>query len=61
MRVRPDPLIGWHVRAGVSTGGGIKDNSLKVKVEGLGVQVGRMGVSVYDNEFSINFGKLFKF
>ena len=32
--------FGWHMGAGVSTGGGIKDDSLKVKVEGLGVQVG---------------------
>ena len=35
--------FGWHVGAG---GGGIKDDSPKVKVEGLGVQVGqKMGMS----------------
>lgn len=45
---------------GVSTGIGLKDDSLGVKVGGTGFTVGRkMGISVMDNEFSVDFGKLF--
>ena len=52
--------ISYHVGAGVSTGAGIKDDSVTVKVAGMGVQVGRkVGLSVFDNSFSIDLAKLF--
>ena len=45
---------------GVSTGGGIMDDSLVVKVAGTGVSLGRRtGVCVFDNCFSVDFGRLF--
>ena len=50
----------YHVGAGVGTGGGIKDDSLSLKVAGTGVQVGRkVGVSLFGTEVSYDFGKLF--
>lgn len=53
-------LFNWHLGAGVSTGGGIKDDSVSVKVAGCGFQFGRkVGVSAFDNELAIDFGKLF--
>ena len=46
------------VGAGVSTGAGIKDDSLNLKLAGCGVKVGRkVGVSVFDNEIGVDFGK----
>ena len=52
-------VFNFHLGAGVSTGGGIKDDSITVKVGGCGVQVGRkVGISVFDNELAIDFGKL---
>ena len=53
-------LFNWHLGAGVSTGGGIKDDSISAKVAGCGFQFGRkVGVSAFDNELAIDFGKLF--
>ena len=53
-------VFDYHLGAGVSTGGGIKDDSVSLKVAGTGFQVGRkLGVSVFGNELSIDFGKLF--
>ena len=53
-------VFNWHLGAGVSTGGGIKDDSVSMKVAGCGVQIGRkVGISVFDNELAIDFGKLF--
>lgn len=45
---------------GVSTGAGIKDDSVELKVLGCGVTVGRkLAISVFDTGFGIDFGKLF--
>lgn len=53
-------IFNFHLGAGVSTGGGIKDDSISVKVAGCGVQVGRkVGISVFGNELAVDFGKLF--
>ena len=60
-------LIGGSVSAfdfnlgvGVSTGGGIKDDSVQLKLLGAGFKIGRkVGISVFDNEISLDFGKLF--
>lgn len=50
----------FNLGAGVSTGGGIKDDSLSLKFLGTGVKVGRkVGISVFDNEISLDLGKLF--
>lgn len=47
-----------HLGAGVSSEIGIKNDSLAVKGLGCGVKVGRqVGVSVFDNEVSVDFGK----
>ena len=44
---------------GVSTGAGIKDDSLDVKAVGCGFTIGRkIGISVLDNNISIDLGKL---
>lgn len=52
--------FGLHLGAGVSTGGGIEDDSISVKALGCGFQVGRkIGISLFDNEISFDFGKLF--
>lgn len=53
-------VFNFNLGVGVSTGGGIKDDSLSVKVAGCGVQVGRkLGISVFGNELAIDFGKFF--
>ena len=53
-------IFDLHLGAGVSTGAGIKDDSVKVKVAGCGVKVGRkVAISVFDNEFGVDFGRLF--
>ena len=50
----------FNLGAGVSTGGGIKDDSVSAKFLGTGVTLGRkVGISVFDNEISVDFGKLF--
>ena len=48
----------FHLGAGLSTGAGIKDDSVSLKVAGCGVQVGRkVGISAFDNEFAVDFGR----
>ena len=50
--------VNYHVGAGLSTGAGIKDEAVQVKLAGCGFSVGRkMGVSVFDNEVGVDFGK----
>ena len=45
---------------GISTGGGIVDDSLVLNVLGTGLSVGRKtGVCVFDNCFAVDFGRLF--
>ena len=44
-----------HLGAGVSTGLAMKDGTVEAKIAGTGLKVGkRIGVSVYDNEFSVD-------
>lgn len=51
-------VFNFHLGAGVSTGGGIKDDSLSLKLAGCGVQVGRkIGISAFDNEIGVDLGK----
>ncbi len=51
-------IFDLHLGLGVSTGAGIKDDSLSVKVAGVGFQVGRkIGISVLDNSFGVDLGK----
>ena len=53
-------IFDLHLGAGVSTGAGVKDDSVNVKVAGCGVKVGRkLAISVFDNEFGVDFGRLF--
>ena len=53
-------IFNFKLGAGVSTGAGIKDDSVSVKVLGCGVTVGRkVGISVFGSEFGVDFGKLF--
>ena len=55
-------FVDANLGLGVSSGIGIKDDSLDAKLAGCGVTVGRkIGVSVFDNSFSIDLGKLGKF
>ena len=61
--------VSYHVGAGLSTGAGIKDDAVQVKLAlkgkcvqvklaGCGFSVGRkIGVSVFDNEQAVDFGK----
>ena len=52
-------VFNYHLGMGVSTGGGIKDDSLSMKVAGCGVQFGRkIGFSVFDNEVGVDVGKI---
>ena len=45
---------------GINTGAGIKDNSVGFKALGCGLQLGqRTGISIFDNEVVVDFGKLF--
>ena len=54
--------VDLNLGVGVSTGAGIKDDSVNVKVAGCGVTVGRkIGVSVFDNSISFDLGKFGKF
>ncbi|KAK3076070.1 hypothetical protein LTR53_000010 [Teratosphaeriaceae sp. CCFEE 6253] len=51
---------GKPIEVGVSTGIGIKDDSYEAKVLGWGFQIGRkVSISVFDNSFGIDFGRLF--
>lgn len=44
----------------MSTGGGIKDDSVSLKLAGTGFQVGRkIGVSVAGSQVSLDLGKMF--
>lgn len=44
---------------GLNTGAGVKDNSLQAKVLGCGLSLGqKVGISLFDNEISIDFGKI---
>ena len=50
--------VSYHVGFGVSTGAGIKDNAIQLKLIGCGFSVGRrISISVLDNEFGLDFGK----
>ena len=54
--------VDLNLGVGVSSGVGIKDDSVNVKVAGCGVTVGRkIGVSVFDNSISFDLGKFGKF
>ena len=45
---------------GINTGAGVKDNSVGFKALGCGLQLGqRTGISLFDNEVVIDFGRLF--
>ena len=47
-------MFDFHLGAGVSTGGGIKDDSLSLKAAGCGFKVGRkLGISVFDTMSSV--------
>lgn len=49
-----------HLGVGVSTGAKIEDKTIDVKYVGWGVKVGkRIGISAYDNEFSVELLGLF--
>lgn len=51
--------LNLHVGAGVSTGAKVEGGTLEAKVFGTGFKVGKkLGVSFFDNEFSIDFGRL---
>ncbi|XP_067022433.1 uncharacterized protein [Acropora muricata] len=44
-----------HLGAGVSTGAKVEDGTLDARLAGCGLKVGKkIGVSVYDNEFSVD-------
>lgn len=48
-------IFDFNLGAGLSTGGGIKDESIQLKVAGTGISVGRkMSISVLDNSFGID-------
>ena len=52
----------WQVRLGlgINTGAGVKDGSVGAKILGCGLQLGqKTGVSLFDNEVVVDFGKLF--
>ena len=51
--------VDFNVGAGLSTGGGIKDDSISIKVLGCGIIFGRkMGMSFFDNSIAVDFGKV---
>ena len=51
-------VFDFNLGAGVSTGAGIKDDSLDLKLAGCGVKVGRkVGISAFDNEIAVDFGR----
>ena len=55
---REESFVNYHLGVGVSTGLGIKDDSLSLKVAGCGFQFGRkIGVSIFDNELAADIGK----
>ena len=49
-----------NLGVGVSTGAMVKDGTLDASFCGCGAKIGKtVGVKVFDNEFSVNFGKIF--
>ena len=51
---------GYTIGAGITTGAGIKDDSVSVKALGCGLSVGRkMSISLFDNEVSVDLGHLY--
>ena len=49
-----------NIGLGVSTGGGVKDDSFSIKALGTGFTIGRkLGLSFLDNEIALDLGKLF--
>ena len=51
--------VDFNVGAGLSTGGGIKDDSISIKLLGCGIIFGRkMGMSFFDNSIAVDFGKV---
>jgi hypothetical protein len=56
-----DRAVTYRVGLGVTSGGGIKDDSVSLKALGTGVIVGRrIGVSIADTEISVDLFKAFK-
>lgn len=54
-------IFDFNLGAGVSTGAGIKDDSISVKVAGVGGSVGRkISISVLDNSFGIDLYRMGK-
>ena len=50
--------VNYHLGIGVSTCAGVKDDSVYLRLFGCGFSVGqRIGLSVLDNEFALDFGK----
>ena len=51
-------VFDFNLGVGVSTGVGIKDDSLNLKLAGCGIKLGRkVGISAFDNEFGVDFGR----
>ena len=51
--------VNLHLGAGVSTGAKVEGGTIEAKLAGCGFKVGKkLGVSFFDNEFSIDFGRL---
>ena len=49
-------IFDFNLGAGLSTGAGLKDESIELKLAGTGVTVGRkISISVFDNSFGIDF------
>ncbi len=52
-------IFDFNLGAGLSTGIGIKDESINLKLAGTGVRVGKkVSISVFDNSFGIDFGRV---
>ena len=50
--------VNYHLGVGVSTCAGVKDDSVCLRLFGCGFSIGRrIGLSVLDNEFALDFGK----
>ena len=53
-------IFDLHLGAGLSSGAGIEDDSVSLKGAGCGFKIGRkVEISVFDNSFGIDFGRLF--
>ena len=56
-----DRPVSYRVGLGVTTGGGVKDDSVSLKALGTGIIFGRrIGVSFLDNEVNLDLFKAFK-